>query len=122
LKKFIATLIACALSGVFAMTADAHSALESSTPKSGATLAASPAVIELTFKDAVRLTSVVVRASNMERKLSFSPVAPARHFSIAAPQLASGRNEIQWKALSNDGHVVSGTLVYTIQAAHQGSP
>ena len=89
----------------------AHSALSASNPKSGAVLSSSPPNIELKFKDEVRLTSVTVG----DRKLTFSPANSSAVFTVAAPELPVGRSEVKWKALSKDGHVVQGTLVFTVQ-------
>jgi methionine-rich copper-binding protein CopC len=95
--------------------AAAHTTLESSTPPSGATLDQSPASIEMTFHHPVNLTSVVVvDASKTERKLEFAPHAAATTFQLPNPQLVAGRNEIKWKGLSKDGHVVTGSLTYEI--------
>jgi copper resistance protein C len=95
----------------------AHTTVASTTPENGAVLAASPPVIEISFKAPANLTSVVVVAPGQaERKLEFEPRASATTFKLASPALVAGRNEIQWKALSKDGHVISGTLVLTIDA------
>lgn len=97
--------------------AAAHSTMESSSPPSGATLEESPPVIEMKFHGAINLTSVVVvDASKAERKLEFTPHASAAAFQLPKPHLAPGKNEIKWKGLSKDGHVVDGTLVYEIKA------
>jgi methionine-rich copper-binding protein CopC len=69
-----------------AFQAAAHSTVQSSTPPSGATLEQSPPLIEIKF-----------------------------HAAITNPQLATGHNEVRWKGLSKDGHVVNGTLVYEIK-------
>ena len=100
----------------------AHTTVQSSIPATNATLAVSPAVIELTFEHMAQLTSVVVVAEGAEpRKLTFEPVASALQFRLLDPQLAPGRNEIRWKGLSSaDGHVIAGTLVFTIDSAGVG--
>lgn len=93
----------------------AHTSVSSTTPKSGSELQQSPPAIEITFRGEARLTSVVViGADKSERKLDFTPKASAATFKVPNPELEAGRNEIQWKALSKDGHVVSGSLVLTI--------
>ena len=57
------------------------------------------------------------RIEAIERGLTeLSPLA-----SVENPALAAGRNEIHWKALSKDGHVISGKLTYTIKPAIAGS-
>jgi methionine-rich copper-binding protein CopC len=100
-----------------ATAALAHTTVASTSPKNGAVLAASPPVIEISFKAAANLTSVVVVAPGQpERKLEFTPKGSATSFKLPNPALVAGRNEIQWKALSKDGHVINGSLVLVIDA------
>lgn len=96
--------------------ASAHTALLGSTPNSGSTLVDSPAVIELEFREAARLTSaVLIDGSGNKRKLEFAVGGGPNVYRLLEPKLVTGRNEIQWKALSKDGHVVSGSLVLTLK-------
>ena len=105
---------------VLAMTqptfeAAAHTTLQSSSPPSGAKLEQSPPLIEMKFHHPLNLTSVVVvDAGKAERKLEFTPHASATAFKVTNPQLGPGKNEVTWKGLSKDGHVVSGSLVFEI--------
>jgi copper resistance protein C len=108
---------------VLAFQAAAHTTLESSTPANGATLQQSPPVIEMKFHHPINLTSVVVvDASNTERKLEFAPHASAAEFKVSNPQLAPGHNEVTWKGLSQDGHVVSGSLEFEVGAKEPKTP
>jgi copper resistance protein C len=101
------------------MLVTAHTTAVTS-PKNGAVLAQSPPKIEITFEHEARLTSViVVAADKTERKLTFAPTTSAKTFTITDANLAAGASEIQWKALSKDGHVVSGKLKLTVQAEKQ---
>jgi copper resistance protein C len=100
-----------------ATAAFAHTTVASTSPKNGAVLAASPPVIEISFRAAANLTSVVVVAPGQpERKLEFTPKGSATSFKLPNPALVAGRNEIQWKALSKDGHVINGSLVLVIDS------
>jgi copper resistance protein C len=103
----------------FAALANAHTNVASTSPKNGAVLERSPPTIEIKFEQPVRMTSIVVLAAagQPERKLQFSPTGNASTFTVTDPALAPGRNEIQWKALSRDGHVVSGSLIVVVKAA-----
>jgi methionine-rich copper-binding protein CopC len=88
------------------------------SPKSGAVLTQSPPAIEIKFEHDASLTSVaVIETGKPDRKLDFAPTATAKVFSVANPNLNAGRNEIHWKALSKDGHVVSGKLILVIDPA-----
>jgi methionine-rich copper-binding protein CopC len=96
--------------------AGAHTALKSAKPADGATLDSSPASIEITFEHAVQLTSVSVVADKAaERKVTFTPTNASTAFTVDKPALVAGHNEVHWKALSKDGHVVTGKLTYTLK-------
>jgi len=69
----------------------------------------------MTFGEPTRLTAVSVVAAGEERKLAFTPEDSATEFSVTAPALAPGRNEVQWRALSLDGHVVEGSVIIVIK-------
>jgi methionine-rich copper-binding protein CopC len=84
-------------------------------PANEAVLRESPAVIEITFEHIAQLTSVVVVTGvETPRKLEFEPLGNAFNFKLVQPRFAPGRNEVRWKVLSSDGHVIGGTLVYTV--------
>jgi copper resistance protein C len=103
--------------------AGAHTALKGAKPADGATLDSSPPSIEITFEHPVQMTSVTVAAGEKaaERKLTFTPTASSTTFTVDKPALDAGHNEVHWKALSKDGHVVTGKLTYIIKPAGAGS-
>jgi methionine-rich copper-binding protein CopC len=104
-----------ALLSMVTSLAAAHTAIKSAVPANEAVLAASPAVIEISFEHLAQLTSVVVASHGQApRKLAFEPLGNALNFKLTQPRLAPGRNEVRWKGLSSDGHVIEGTLVYTV--------
>jgi len=108
---------ACLLLGL-GSAALAHTAAVSTTPKTGSMLEQSPPSIEITFKDAVRITSVVVQQDGKpERKLESSPKASAATFKIDNPRLEPGLSHVHWIALSQDGHVIKGVIDLTVKAA-----
>src|SRR5687767_14881972 len=100
-----------------ASSALAHTSATSTTPKTGSILDASPPKIGITFKEAARLTSVVVHQEGKpDRKLTFTPNGSATEFSVADPALEPGKSEVRWIALSKDGHVVKGVIALTVKA------
>ncbi len=104
------------------LTAAAHTTVKSAEPADGAVLDRSPPSIEIKFEHAVQMTSVSVVAEHAaERKLTFATATGGTVITVENPALAAGRNEIHWKALSKDGHVISGKLTYTIKPAIAGS-
>jgi len=101
---------------VVALGAGAHTTVEKTRPATDAPLASSPPTIEIQFKHAVQMTSVVVLdATKSERKLTFTPATSATLVTLNEPAMQVGRNEIRWKGLSKDGHVISGTLVFVVK-------
>ncbi len=116
MKHSFVTLVAGALFAFVAPLALAHTSATSTTPATNSVLAASPPKIGITFKEAARLTSVVVhREGQPDRKLAFTPEGSATEFSIDDPALEAGKSEVRWTALSKDGHVVKGVIVLTIK-------
>jgi methionine-rich copper-binding protein CopC len=100
---------------MISLPAGAHTALDSSSPASGSILASSPERITLNFIEPTRLVSVTLATAGESRRLTFEPGGSSTTFTIAAPALASGRNEVQWRALSQDGHVVEGSLILVVR-------
>ena len=101
---------------VSAAPALAHSTVKSTAPVSGSILPASPTEVTITFNEPARMTSiVVVEAGKPERKLEFMPGGSATVFMVHNPNLATGRNEIKWTALSKDGHPISGSIIIVIK-------
>ena len=108
--------MALAIAAVPVSAAVAHTALKSSNPASGSVLTQSPPVLTLTFLQPTRLTSLVLVTSTGERRLPFKPGDSALTFSASNPALARGRNEIRWRALSQDGHVAEGSIILVLRA------
>lgn len=117
MKRFFLSAIAV-FAVVFAPATGAHTTVESAKPPNEAVLDRSPPTVEIRFKHAVQMTSiVVVEADKSERKLAFTPTTSTAVITIDNPDLEVGRNEIRWKGLSKDGHVIVGTLTYVIKSA-----
>jgi copper resistance protein C len=111
-------IVTSLLLGLLVTQAIAHTTVTTTSPKNGSTLEQAPPSIQISFRDPVRLTSIVaVESGKPERKLEFTPMDSAAKFTVTHPNLGSGRIEIQWKALSRDGHVLSGSFLFTIEPA-----
>ena len=94
----------------------AHSTVKSTNPASGSVLPASPEVVTITFNEAAKVTSmVVVEAGKPERKLEVMPGSDNTLYMLHDPNLGNGRNEIKWKALSKDGHPISGSIIIIVK-------
>ena len=97
----------------------AHTHLEKSLPADGSVLKASPPNIVLTFAEPARLTALSLqKGTEPLQKLAPLPSASARELSVPVPQLTPGKYVVSWRVVSDDGHVMSGTLHFTLAAEH----
>jgi copper resistance protein C len=95
----------------------AHDELVSSNPADGATLAAPPAQVVLTFEEApVDLGLQVVVTSPEGSASSGSPrIEGTTVVQDVQPSAPAGRWTVQWRVTSDDGHPVSGRFAFTAQ-------
>jgi methionine-rich copper-binding protein CopC len=97
----------------WAMTAHAHAHLSASVPLEGSTGKA-PEQITLTFSEAARVTAMSLqKEGEASRKLPL-PASAAAHITVPLPKLPPGRYTLTWRMLSDDGHVTSGSLHFTV--------
>jgi copper transport protein len=97
--------------------AAAHAVLMSASPRDGAVLAAPPAELRLEFAETVRPVAVdIVDAAGTRTPLL--GVARVDGGAVAAPlpPLADGAYLASWRVVSEDGHPVGGSLVFTVGA------
>lgn len=114
--KILVSSIAAAL--LLASTfAQAHSHLQSSKPAEGSTVNASPAAIELNFSEAVTLTALTLQ-KGAEKGQPLGPLSdkPTEKISVSVPTLAPGKYVVNYRAVSDDNHVMNGTLHFTVSA------
>jgi len=122
MKSSLTIYLSAMLLVLTASVSFAHT-VATTTPKSGTTLAQSPPAIEIKFAHEASLTSVaVISAGSPERKLEFAPKGSAKLFTVSNANLVAGRSELRWKALSKDGHVISGSIILTIDPALAKTP
>jgi methionine-rich copper-binding protein CopC len=115
--KYFVSPIAIGLC-LFASAAQAHSHLESSTPKEGSTVTAAPSSIELKFSEAVRVTALSIqKGEEKPRPLSPLPDKPTEKVSVAVPALDPGKYAVNYRVVSDDNHIMAGTLHFTVSAS-----
>ena len=96
--------------------ASAHVHLVKSVPANGTTVTSPPASFVLTFAEPAKLTALsLAKDAGPARKLGPLPTAAAAEISIPAPQLQTGRYVLTWRAVSSDGHIMPGTLSFTVR-------
>jgi methionine-rich copper-binding protein CopC len=115
---FRSSLIFLALSGTIAAHVEAHARLVSSQPSEGSTVAAPLAALTLVFSEAAKVTSLTLQADGEKspKKIPVSTAEDSSSHAIALPTLAAGDYVLTWHALSDDGHVTSGTLKFSVRS------
>ena len=103
------------VASLFAGSVQAHAHLEKSTPAEGSTLSVAPAVLEMTFSEAARLTALSIQSDREARQaIKELPAAAGKTLRIALPPLAPGVYTLAWRVIAADGHVSSGVVHFTI--------
>jgi methionine-rich copper-binding protein CopC len=116
LNKVIAALAALSMAMV-PLPAHAHAQLVASNPKVSATLYKSPTAIMLTFDDdliSLKGSNVIQVLDPKSKQIQLGKTA-AEGATLAIKLKNSsliGRYKVMWRALSADGHPVSGAYYY----------
>jgi methionine-rich copper-binding protein CopC len=123
---FCAVIITAFNAAVFAAPAAAHTALQSSTPKSDARVATPPSEVVLVFTTPVRprLSRVVVRGPDGGQYATGAPqVNSAQVVQSLSPLTAAGRYEIDFRVVAPDGHSLTDSVRFTLtkSATNAGS-
>jgi copper transport protein len=121
-----ATTLAVAAVIRFYAIASAHVTLVSSSPAANATLASSPTSIRLEFSEIVEPAVAHVSIVSPDRHSTMLTVANDPHDAhvIVAPvsALGTGTFRVMWHVLSEDGHPVGASFVFTIGSATAPPP
>jgi methionine-rich copper-binding protein CopC len=100
------------------MTLEAHARLESSDPPNASTVTTAPARVTLVFSESARLTSLAIQgphATSSQRLVVHLAEDQVRHV-VPLPKLAPGDYVLTWRALSDDSHVTSGTVKFSVRS------
>jgi len=109
-SPLLASLAFCAV----VSTANAHAHLRQSSPAEGAVLVAPPDKVTLTLSEPARLTAAWIQRGSEPRQKLTAPSQAASEVTLPLPPLGKGSYVVGWRALSDDGHVTSGTLHFTL--------
>jgi methionine-rich copper-binding protein CopC len=107
-----ALLLACAI------PAASHSLLLGSVPASRAVLSAPPAHVELRFNNRIEkaLSGVQIVGARDQRFAGMTlPDGPPDRLRASVPPLPPGEYRVEWRVLSTDGHIVTGTYPFTVR-------
>jgi methionine-rich copper-binding protein CopC len=96
----------------------AHTELSASMPADKAAVATAPKEVMLHFTEAVRLTALsVTKQGEKKQDLGPLPSGTMKDFAVAAPALATGHYVVNWRAMSEDAHVMTGEFSFTVGMA-----
>lgn len=109
-----ATICLLASFGLWISLAHAHTQLSSSIPANEAVVETAPEEVVLSFSEPVRLTAVSLESVDMSHSLEVDAAEPAEEFTVALPALMAGKHVIQWRVLSQDTHVMTGEIQFTV--------
>lgn len=99
----------------FASVAWAHAHLKQSTPAEGAVVSTAPAQIVLTFSEPALLTALSIQHdANQPEKLGPLPKDADVTVTVPTPGLKPGKYIVTWRAISNDKHITSGQVHFTV--------
>lgn len=122
----IATALALAAVARLYTIASAHVTLVSSQPSAGATLSASPTTIRLEFSETMEPAVAhvtLIGPDGSSTALSLANDPHDAHFIVGiVPRIGAGTFRVQWHVLSEDGHPVGGSFVFTVGAATTPPP
>ncbi|MCT1863835.1 copper resistance protein CopC [Dietzia cinnamea] len=109
---------------LLAPVAAAHSVLISVDPEDGSQLDAAPEQIVLTFNEEVNrnFASVAVTAGDdRANRVAGEPMVDGETVTARVDDLAPGAYTVGYRVTSADGHVVSGSSVFTVAGAEGGA-
>jgi methionine-rich copper-binding protein CopC len=119
-KTIIAGLLSSLLLITWPLTGNAHSHLEKSDPADKASLSVPPKTVQLWFSDkvAAEWSKIVVTGADGKRvdqeKVAEDNNDP-KHIQVDLNTLVPGNYQVNWNAISGDGHRVKGEFSFSVQ-------
>lgn len=122
LRVLLALLLGLLVAAVGTSPAAAHAQLLESDPADGSVVAAAPEEITLTFNEPVRLESArLFAADGGEVEVD---ARSSDNLVVVDPSgdLGPGTVTVSWELVSEDGHVISGAIAFSIGEPTAGGP
>ncbi len=117
----LSTLVALVLAALCGASAFAHAYLVQSTPGDGDLLKQAPQAVELVFNEPVDITAAAhVDPQGVVTQLGKPQGAGARVVLPMPGGLGQGSHLVSYRVTSEDGHSVSGSLVFSVGRASGG--
>jgi copper transport protein len=113
--RLLAALATLLLAAGFASAAWAHAALVSVEPASGSMFAAAPKAVELRFNETVTPGTIRLIDGTGRARDDIRVSASGEAISVAMPaDLPSGTAVVSYRVISQDGHPVAGSVIFSI--------
>ena len=113
MRRLTPVLMATGL--LWSAASHAHSHLVSSVPADKAELSTAPKEAVLTFAEGVVLASARLESTEgTKTALKPLPAGSVKEAQVPLPALNPGRYRLQWRAASEDGHVMAGELSFVV--------
>lgn len=111
--KTSSVLVAAALLALSAV-AQAHTHLKEATPADKSVVNTAPSSVVLKFSEAAKVTALTLhKDGEAEQKLTASPDSASTQVTAALPKLSPGKYAVDYRVVSNDGHIMKGQLTFT---------
>jgi copper transport protein len=112
LQRFVSAIL---LWSVMTAAASAHASLNTTEPRDGSVVSTAPRVIALTFSEPVSPTSLKLTRPDRSSVTLKSFVLKDRTVEITPPDdLSDGSYLLSWRVVSEDGHPIGGSVVFSI--------
>nr|WP_132410371.1 copper resistance CopC/CopD family protein [Neorhizobium sp. S3-V5DH] len=106
-----------------AATASAHASLNATSPRDGSVMAVSPAVIRLTFSEPVSPTSLKLTLPDGRPVVLEAFIVKDKLVEVVPPaDLSNGTHVLSWRVVSQDGHPIGGSVIFSIGHPGGASP
>lgn len=105
--------VAAALLALTAV-AQAHTHLKEATPADESVVNTAPSSVVLKFSEAAKVTALTLhKDGEADHKLTASPATASAQVTAALPKLTPGKYSVDWRVVSDDGHIMNGQLSFT---------
>jgi copper resistance protein C len=110
--------VVCAASAMLTVAAYAHTVITHSNISDDAVLASAPASFDFGFADPVSLVGLeLVDETGGTLDIGFRRVSGMqKDFSVPLPDLDEGGYSLNWRAVAQDGHVMSGDISFRLDS------
>lgn len=117
MRRLVTALLVAFLTVACTLPAFAHASLLSAQPADGAVLTEAPTELVLTFNEPVSpLATLLIGLDGTKSPLD-TVSAEGNTLKIALPADRAGTQVISWRAISTDGHPISGTTSFSVGVA-----